>query len=100
MSRLLDSSRLPTWHAGYLDAYSFVDGEVKLWNLHPSGVYHPSGVRRGLTGADYRQAYDKTPAGKQTKAKANARHDAKAYECGARISLLESEAVQTSAVLI
>ena len=74
--------------------FSIVDGEMEIWALNPSGV------RRGLCPRDYRAAYSKTPQGIAVGKRSQARADAKAYEVGARISILESEAVQTGAVLI
>ena len=84
----------------WTSCFSFVDGEVKLWDLQHSDGYHPSGVRCGLKGPDYQRAYHKTPQGIASRKRSRARADAKAYEVGARISLLDSEAVQTGAVLI
>jgi len=84
----------------WTSCFSFVDGEVKLWDLQHSDGCHPSGVRCGLTKPEYNRAYSKTPRGIANAKLSRARTDAKAYEVGGRISLLESEAVQTGAVLI
>ena len=81
-------------------AYSFVGGEVKYWDVGACN----SGVARGtcsrLGKAAWGQAYRKTPRDIATAKKSQARQDAKAYELGAKISLFESEAVQLGAFLI